>query len=131
MRCISLGRHRNRVKRGTLQRSSIIDIQPIYLDASSSAVKPDGNIALLHNNRNLSYAIGIFQHGLHLLGISLNINVFDFLTLLGKSFTSLICIGSSILSKNQYFIRHLATSLRKLMHKENNRYFLKIQAIAE
>ena len=93
-------------KRGILQRSHFIDIQAIDLNASRSAVKPDGNIALFHNNRNLSYAIGIFQHGLNLLGISLNINVFNFLTLLGKSFTSLICIGSGILSKNQYFFRH-------------------------
>ena len=93
-------------KKGILQRSQIIDIQPIYLNASRSAVKPDGNIALFHNNRNLSYAIGIFQHGLHLLSISLNINVFNFLALFDKSFTSLICIGSGILSKNQYLFRH-------------------------
>jgi len=84
----------------------MIDIQPIDLNASRSAIKPDGNIALLHNNRNLSYTIGIFQHVLHLFSISLNINVFNVLTLFGKSFTSLICIGSVILSKNQYFIRH-------------------------
>jgi len=122
MRCISLGRHFTRRaqksgKKGILKRSQIIDIQPIYLNASRSAVEPDGNIALFHNYRNLSYAIGIFQHGLHFLSISLNINVFNFLTLFGKSFTSLICIGSGILSKNQYLIRHEATSSRKLMHK--------------
>jgi len=51
----------------------MIDIQPIDLNASRSAIKPDGNIALLNNNRNLSYTIGIFQHVLHLLRISLNI----------------------------------------------------------
>jgi hypothetical protein len=118
-------------KKGVLKKSQIIDIQPIYLNASRSAVKPDGNIALFHNNRNLSYAIGIFQHGLHLLSISLNINVFNFLTLFGKSFTSLICIGSGILPKNQYFIRHGATSSKELMHKKDNRYFLKFQAIVE
>jgi hypothetical protein len=92
---------------------SNIDIQSKYLNASRSAVKPDGNIALFHNNRNLSHAIGIFQHGLHLLSISLNIHVFNFLTLFGKSFTSLICIGSGIFSENQYLIRHEATSPRK------------------
>jgi len=111
-----------------LQRSQIIDIQPTGLNASRSTVKPDGDIALFHNNRNLSYAIGIFQHSLHLLSISLNINVFNFLTLFGKSFTSLIGIGSGILSKNQYFIRHGATSPRKLTYKEDNKYFLKISS---
>jgi len=83
-----------------------IDVQSKYLYASCSAVESDGNISLFNNNRNLSYAIGIFQHGLHFFSISLNINVFNFLTLFGKSFTSLICIRSVILSKNQYFICH-------------------------
>ncbi len=121
MRCISLGRHFTGTgteigqKMVFLQRSRITGIQPTCLDASRSAVEPDGNIALFHNNRNFSYAIGIFQHGLHLLSISLNINVFNFLTLFGKSFTSLIGIGSGILSKNQYFIRHEATSPSKLI----------------
>jgi hypothetical protein len=85
-----------------------VDIQSTYSDPSLSAVESDGNVSLFHNNRNLSYAIGIFQHGLHLFGISLNINVFNFPTLFCKSFTSLICIRSGILSKNQYFIRHEA-----------------------
>ena len=109
----------------------MIDIQPIDLNASRSAMKTDGNIALLYNNRNLSYTIGIFQHVLHLFSISLNINVFNVLTLFGKSFTSLICIGSVILSKNQYFIRHGTPSPRELMHKKDNRYSLKFQAIVE
>jgi hypothetical protein len=87
-----------------------IDIQPTFLHASCFAVKSDGNIPLFHNNRNLSYAIGIFQHGLHLLDISLNINIFHFITLFSKSFPSLICIGSDVLSENQYFIRHNASS---------------------
>lgn len=109
----------------------MIDIQPIDLNASRSAIKPDGNIALLNNNRNLSYAIGIFKHVLHLLSISLNINVFNVLTLFGKSFTSLICIGSVILSKNQYIIRHGPPLPRELMDRKGNRYFLKFQAIVE
>jgi len=112
-----------------LQRSRITGIQPTCLDASRSAVEPDGNIALFHNNRNFSYAIGIFQHSLHLFSISLNINVFNFLTLFGKSFTSLIGIGSGILPKNQYFIRHEATSLKN--EYINRTYFLEIQAIVE
>ncbi len=106
-----------------------VDIQSTWLYASHSTVEPDGNIALFHNNRNFSYAVGIFQHGLHLLSISLNINVFNILTLFGKSFTSLICIGSGILPKNQYFICHEATS--KKNECINRTYFLEIQAIVE
>ncbi len=123
--------HRNRAKRGAFQRSQLIDIQPTYLNTSRSAIKPDGNIALLYNNRNLSYTIGIFKHVLHLLSISLNINVFNVLTLFDKSFTSLICIGSVILSKNQYIIRHGPPLPRELMDRKGNRYFLKFQAIVE
>jgi hypothetical protein len=110
-----------------LKRPQVIDIQPKYLYASRSTVEPDGNIALFHNDRNFSYAIGIFQHGLHLLSISLNIYVFNFLTMFGKSFTSLIGIGSGILPKNQYFIRHEATSLKN--ECINRTYLLEIQAI--
>jgi len=82
------------------------DIQPTNSDPSRSAVKPDDNIILLNNNRNLSYTIGVFQHGLHILGIRRNINVFYFHTFFGISFTSLKGIGSGFLTKNQYLIRH-------------------------
>jgi hypothetical protein len=106
-----------------------VDIQPTCLDPSHSTVISDGNIALFHNNRNFSNAVGIFQHGLHLFSISLNINVFHFLTLFGKSFTSLIRIGSGILPKNQYFICHEATSRKNKCI--NRTYFLEIQAIVD
>jgi len=100
-----------------------------YSYPSRPTVEPDGNIALFHNNRHFSYAIGIFQHGLHLFSISLNINVFNFLTLLCKSFTSLICIRSGILPKNQYIICHGPTSLKN--RSMNRTYLLEIQAIVE
>lgn len=77
------------------------DIQPVSLDPSCSTVKPDGYIIMIHNDRNLSNTIGIRQHGLHFIRISLNVKIFNLPTLLFKSFTSRSGIRSCVFAKNQ------------------------------
>ena len=83
-----------------------IDIQPTCLDLSRSAVESDGDVVLIHDDRNLAYTVGILQHDLHLIRVRLDADVLHLPALLGKSFTSLIGIGSRVLSENQYFTRH-------------------------
>ncbi len=79
----------------------------IYLNPSCFAVKSNGDLALVNNDRNLTHAVGIFQHSVHPAGIKAHIIIFHFPAFLGKSFTSLSCIGSGILAVNHYFFLHV------------------------
>jgi hypothetical protein len=85
---------------------------------------------LFYNDRNLPQTVGIFQHGFHLFGISLNIIIFNLFAKFGKSFPSCRGIGSRIFAENQYLIRHGPPPLRKIIYKVANQYPIKIQAIA-
>jgi len=83
-----------------------IGIQAIRSNTSSSSFKSYSDRTMVHNDRDLAPAIGIFEHVIQFARMRYDIDVFHRPAFFRKSFTSLCGKGSGILSKDQYFLRH-------------------------
>ncbi len=83
-----------------------------YLNASGFTVKTDSDGVAFDNYRNLTGAIGVFQHGVKMFGIFDHIIIVYLVAFFGKRFTSGPGIRSGILSEKQDFIRHFFLLVR-------------------
>ena len=75
-------------------------------DPSRSAVKADGYRWPLDNDRNLAGSLGVFQHGVKMLGLFDHVIIDYLAAFFGKCFTSCPGVWSSILSEKQNFFGH-------------------------
>jgi hypothetical protein len=90
----------------TSSRGLIFQHPAEKLDSSRPPIKTDGNVSTLHDHRNLALTVGMLQHDVELIGIGYNVEIFYLFVALGISFTSRPCVGSGILTENQYLLRH-------------------------
>jgi hypothetical protein len=88
------------------RHSSFLSAYRRFLDPSRSAVKADGYRLPLDNDRDLAGSLGVFQHGVKMLGLFDHVIIGYLATFFGKCFTSCPGVWSSILSEKQNFIGH-------------------------
>jgi len=82
-----------------------------FLDPSGFTVETDGDGVAFDNYRNLTGAIGVFQHGVKMFGIFDHVIIVNYAAFFGKSFTSCPGVRSSILSEKQNLVGHFFSLL--------------------
>jgi len=80
-------------------------------DPSRAPVKTDGYVCPFDNDRNLAGPLGVFQHGVKMLGLFDHVIIIYLAAFFGKSFTSCPGVRSSIFSEKQNFVGHFFSSV--------------------